>query len=119
MSNKPKEKSVWNLFTASDDLDPVQCYRSTPAKYLEKFGFIKNGKYDCNGDADISTKKRFNQQQTKLLKFDHSLFIDYEKCSKLTKCQDLIKSNTFNNHQHLMKMLKENNCLSCLNSSLL
>lgn len=117
MGDKSSTKSIWDIFKYdSGTLDPVQCYKSTPAKYLQKFGFIENGKYDCNGDGE--PKQTLNQEIHKR-KFDHSLFIDYEKCSKSAKCQDLINSKKFNSYQHLIETFKENDCLSCLNSSIL
>ena len=118
MAEKSTTKSTWKSFLKdSMDLDPVQCYKSTPAKYLQKFGLIENGKYDCNGDGTKISKQLVQNQQNR--KFDHSLFIDYDQCLKSAKCQDLINSITFTSYQHLMTILKENDCVSCLNSSLL
>ena len=87
---------------------------------MEKFGFIDNGKYDCNGQSEIISKQSGNKQFIQRRNFDQFLFIDHEKCSKSKRCQDLIKSHTVSENQtNLIVFLKDNDCLSCINSSLL
>eukprot|EP01084_Bolivina_argentea_P278783 476426_1 len=113
MSTESKSRFSWRLFSPnSDNTDPVQCYKSTPAKYLQKFGFIENGHCINN---DTSTDPMDNKNKEQPLKFDHRIFIDNERCFKSKKCYDLIQSNTFTDTTNLINVLKQNGCLSCLN----
>lgn len=103
----------------SNESDPVLCYKSTPAKYLQKFGFIEDGHCQPTTLPSDQEKERAAMQPSRSL-LDYHLQIYPEQCQQSQRCYKLATSNQLAsiNTMERIAMLKEAGCGSCLKASL-